>query len=180
MLLEIGEAVSWLYETRELVDAHGRPALASARGIRVSAGDAEDLRRRLAAFRPTGQAAPPATPSPAPAGHRATYVGNDRLLVSTNWGGKLVMSASDLSLTPEVVHDGNYDEPFTRFLMRTLGPGDVVFDIGANVGLFTLLMGRLVGPAGRVVAYEAAPDNLALLRDTIAMKVYSSDEPQSR
>jgi FkbM family methyltransferase len=50
-----------------------------------------------------------------------------------------------------------------------LRPGDVAFDVGANVGLFTLLMSRIVGPSGRVVAYEAAPENAALLRDTIAM-----------
>jgi FkbM family methyltransferase len=175
MLLEIGEAVSWLHETRALIDEHGRPAVASARGIRVAAGDAEDLRRRLAVFRPAVQPPPaPVTTAASADGHRATYLGNDRLLVSTNWGGKLFMSASDLSLTPEVLHDGNYDEPFTRFLMRTLARGHVVFDIGANVGLFTLLMARLVGPAGRVVAYEAAPDNIALLRDTIAMNYLSA------
>jgi len=177
LLLEIGDAVSWLHSTRALIDAHGRPALASARGAHVGAGDPVDLRAQLSGFRNVATPAAPvaAAPAPAPAtvGHRGTYVGNDRLLVSTNWGGKLFMSASDLSLTPDVLHPGNYDEPFTRFLMRTLRRGDVAFDIGANVGLFTLLMGGLVGPSGRVVAYEAAPENIALLSDTIAMNYYT-------
>ena len=109
-------------------------------------------------------------PAPAPvAQHRATYLGNDRLLVSTNWGGKLLMSASDLSLTPEVVHDGNYEQAFSDWLTRTLRGGNVVFDIGANVGLFTLQMAKLVGRNGRVVAYEAAPENVSLLADIMAM-----------
>ena len=79
------------------------------------------------------------------------------------------MSASDLSLTPEVVHDGNYEQAFSDWLTRTLRGGNVVFDIGANVGLFTLQMAKLVGRNGRVVAYEAAPENVALLADTMAM-----------
>ncbi|MEM6784139.1 MAG: FkbM family methyltransferase [Bacteroidota bacterium] len=32
--------------------------------------------------------------------------------------------------------------------------GDVVYDVGANVGFFTVIAGRLVGPTGRVYAFE--------------------------
>jgi FkbM family methyltransferase len=172
VILEVGEAVGTLHRLRAIVDHHGRPPMAIARGQAALAGDIQALRRRLDGFRPSTPI-PSTPPSPVSAGHRATYVGNDRLLVSTTWGGKLFMSASDLSLTPEVVHDGNYDEGFTRFLARTLRPGDVAFDIGANVGLFTLLMARLVGASGHVVAYEAAPHNVELLRDNVAMNYYT-------
>jgi FkbM family methyltransferase len=150
--------------------------MAAARGKAVLAGDAAGLRRRLDGFGSASKPAPAPAAAAAPVNpgptHSATYVGNDRLLVSTTWGGKLFMSASDLSLTPDVVHRGNYDEPFTRFVTKTLRRGDVAFDVGANVGLFTVLMGRLVGPAGRVVAYETAPDNVALLRDNVSMNHY--------
>lgn len=167
LLLEVGAAVTWLHETRRLHETYGRPAVADARGFLVGTGDHGALESRLRAFAPA--VAAPAPPPPAAPAHRATYLGNDRLLVSTTWGGKLFMAASDLSLTPEVVHHGTYEEGFTRYVARTLRPGDVAFDVGANVGLFTLLMGTVVGPSGHVVAYEAAPANLALLRDTIAM-----------
>ncbi|HEX3978513.1 MAG TPA: FkbM family methyltransferase [Solirubrobacteraceae bacterium] len=185
LVLEVAEAVGGLHDIRRKIDAHGRPALAAARNQDVLAADLPALARRLSAFRPglaagasapgpAGTASPTAdTASATATGHRATYLGDNRLLVSTNWGGKLFMSASDLSLTPEVLHDGNYDDPFTHFLQRTLRPGDVAFDIGANVGLFTVLMGRLVGSGGHVVAYEAAPENVALLRDSIAMNYYT-------
>jgi FkbM family methyltransferase len=36
-------------------------------------------------------------------------------------------------------------------------PGDVVFDVGANAGALSMLMSRLVGPRGIVVAFEASP-----------------------
>ena len=171
LLLEISDAVSWLHQTRASIDRHGRPAIAAIQGDPALAGDTAVLRQRLASFQASA-GAPTEAPDRVPTAHRATYLGNDRLLVSTTWGGKLFMAASDLSLTPEVVHDGSYDVPFTRFLERTLRPGEVAFDVGANVGLFTLLMARIVGPSGRVVAYEAAPGNVALLRDNVAMNYY--------
>jgi len=43
-------------------------------------------------------------------------------------------------------------------------PGAVVFDIGANVGAYTLVFASWVGPAGRVYAFEPAPDAQAGLR----------------
>jgi FkbM family methyltransferase len=40
---------------------------------------------------------------------------------------------------------------------RMVRPGDVVYDIGANVGLFSLRFARLVGPSGFVYCVEANP-----------------------
>jgi FkbM family methyltransferase len=98
-----------------------------------------------------------------------TYIGDGRMLIATTWGARIVASSRDLSLMPDLVAHGVYDVPFTRFLQRELRPGDVVLDVGANIGVFTLLAAQLVGPQGRVVSYEPDPDNLVLLRDNISM-----------
>jgi FkbM family methyltransferase len=58
---------------------------------------------------------------------------------------------------------GTYEKELQKLLVRTLRPGDVVWDIGANVGFFTLLAARLVRPGGCVVAIEPQPRNLELL-----------------
>lgn len=42
-------------------------------------------------------------------------------------------------------------------------PGGVVFDIGANVGYYTLLSSKLAGPRGRVVCFEPLPRNIQML-----------------
>jgi FkbM family methyltransferase len=52
-------------------------------------------------------------------------------------------------------------------LCELLSPGDVFYDVGANVGFFSLLAARLVGHAGRVVAFEPAFDNVAVLGDNV-------------
>jgi FkbM family methyltransferase len=47
--------------------------------------------------------------------------------------------------------------------------GDVVFDIGANVGVYSLVASRLVGQMGTVFAFEPLPRNLTFLRRHIDM-----------
>ena len=56
-----------------------------------------------------------------------------------------------------------YEPLLTRALFDHLQEGDVFVDVGANVGLFTLLAAKIVGPRGRIVAFEPHPDARAAL-----------------
>jgi FkbM family methyltransferase len=59
---------------------------------------------------------------------------------------------------------GSYEYAKRRLFERTVTPGAVVFDVGANVGFYTLLASLLVGTRGSVYAFEPVPRNLAYLR----------------
>ncbi len=48
-------------------------------------------------------------------------------------------------------------------------PGDTVFDVGANIGLHSIFMARLVGDHGQVHAFEPVPNTYAMLRETLAL-----------
>lgn len=50
-----------------------------------------------------------------------------------------------------------------------LQPGQVVVDAGAFVGVFTVLAAKMVGPDGRVIAFEPDAGNFQLLRQNIAI-----------
>jgi FkbM family methyltransferase len=102
-------------------------------------------------------------------GLHGVYVGGNRMLISTIWGGRLLIPSDDLSLMPELVAYGTYDRPFTAYVQRCIKPGDTVIDVGAHVGLFTLLLAYQVWESGRVVAYEPSPRILELLRDNVSM-----------
>jgi FkbM family methyltransferase len=59
---------------------------------------------------------------------------------------------------------GTNERATQEFIAAHLQPGGTFYDVGANVGFFTLLGARLVGPGGRVYAYEPLPRTAALLR----------------
>jgi FkbM family methyltransferase len=64
---------------------------------------------------------------------------------------------------------GTAERPLQDALQREVKPGATFFDIGANVGFVTILAARLVGPAGRVVAFEPVPENVAAIRENVAL-----------
>ena len=61
------------------------------------------------------------------------------------------------------VYMGCYEPLNTYRFGRVVQVGDTVFDVGANIGYFTALAARRVGPAGRVFAFEPHPFNFPLL-----------------
>ncbi len=58
---------------------------------------------------------------------------------------------------------GTWEPVETAWIKSILVPGDTVVDIGANLGWYTVVMARLVGGEGRVVAFEPDPRNFELL-----------------
>lgn len=59
---------------------------------------------------------------------------------------------------------GSYEYEKRRTMEALITPGSVVYDVGAHVGFYTLLFSELVGPAGRVVAFEPNPRNVGYLK----------------
>jgi FkbM family methyltransferase len=66
-----------------------------------------------------------------------------------------------------------FEPETTRVFLDLLKPGQTFVDVGAHIGYYTLLAARLVGPDGRVYAFEPAPANLALLMKNIHANGYS-------
>jgi FkbM family methyltransferase len=58
---------------------------------------------------------------------------------------------------------GSYEPEWQRVFSERVLPGSVVYDVGANVGFHTLLFAEVVGPKGKVFAFEPFPDNLDYL-----------------
>jgi FkbM family methyltransferase len=53
-------------------------------------------------------------------------------------------------------------------MKRFVKKGDIVFDIGAHLGFYTLLLSKLVGETGKVFAFEPNSELLPSLKQTLA------------
>ena len=68
-----------------------------------------------------------------------------------------------------------YHEPIeTDLIKKHVKRGDVVLDLGANIGYFTLILPRLVGEEGKVFAFEPDPENFALLKKNVEINSYQN------
>ena len=86
-------------------------------------------------------------------GHRIHLDPGDSLLLSVN---------------------GAYEESEARLFEQSIRPGDVVVDIGANIGYYTLLAARAAGPQGHVYAFEPERGNYGLLTRNLAENGYTN------
>jgi FkbM family methyltransferase len=78
-------------------------------------------------------------------------------------GYQVCVLISDTDFGQGIFHAREY-EPHVRQAVRDhVREGDVVVDVGANVGAIALLAATLVKASGRVIAIEPNPDNLQLL-----------------
>jgi FkbM family methyltransferase len=68
---------------------------------------------------------------------------------------------------------GLYELDTARVIRRLLRPGDTFIDGGANIGYFTLIAAKAVGPSGRVHAFEPQPDNRRRLAEHVAMNGFA-------
>lgn len=64
---------------------------------------------------------------------------------------------------------GTYEMELQQAIQHWVQPGQVVYDLGANVGYVSLLFARAVGPQGQVFAFEPLPANQARLRQNLEL-----------
>lgn len=58
---------------------------------------------------------------------------------------------------------GKYERPVQEALACLVKPGAACYDVGANLGFFSILLSRLAGPTGSIYAFEPVPDNAAMI-----------------
>jgi len=87
---------------------------------------------------------------------------------------KMLLAAEDLAHAPHLLADGFWEWNTTAWLLRHLHPGQRFVDGGAGYGFFAILAADLVGPDGRVVAYEPNPRLAELCRQSVALNGFQA------
>ncbi len=86
----------------------------------------------------------------------------------TSDGVRMTGNTTDL-IQRFVYYFGQWEPAISDWLRANLKAGDTVIDVGANVGWYSLLSARLVGPNGQVIAVEASPTIAKKLAANIAL-----------
>ncbi|MFF4332330.1 FkbM family methyltransferase [[Kitasatospora] papulosa] len=96
-----------------------------------------------------------------------------RAVTRSNFGARFHADTRDL-IQRYIYTFGVWEPHLTKWLQRTLRPGDTFVDVGANIGYYSLLASRLIGASGRVVAIEASPNFHTLLSANVALNQASN------
>lgn len=64
---------------------------------------------------------------------------------------------------------GTYEPELAAMIAELVQPGDVVYDVGANIGYVSLLLAHVAGEKGRVFAFEALPANQERILRNVAL-----------
>lgn len=78
-------------------------------------------------------------------------------------GSWMMLSVDDVGLSWELFKDGIREEKAVQEVDKYVGLGDVVLDIGANIGYYALFESLLVGDGGKVYAVEPVRSNYEML-----------------
>ena len=104
-----------------------------------------------------------ATPRARALGVFVRWLESGWLRVQTGRAGMIRLSLRHLPISHSQIGSiafGDLESSVQEAMVRHLAPGTVMYDIGANIGFFSLLGARLAGPEpGHVYAFEPAPAN---------------------
>lgn len=100
--------------------------------------------------------------------HRRVGDGQQCYMAKLRFGGSMLVDLTQV-VQFEIFYLGDWEQNVVRALQRFVRPGDIVLDLGANVGFFTILLAKCVGSGGHVFAFEPFPANRRRLEENIRL-----------
>jgi len=90
---------------------------------------------------------------------------------ATVQGHKMFLDSKD---SLNLFINGIYEKFETELIKKEIKQDDIILDIGANIGYYTLMFAKLVGENGKVFAFEPDPTNFALLKKNVEINGYKN------
>ncbi len=97
------------------------------------------------------------------------FTPSKELEVSIPLNSKILVSSKDSGLGLMLRSSGKFEPLQSKRFINSVKQGDVVLDIGANIGYYSILASKLVGKKGKVYAFEPDPQNIKLLYKNIKL-----------
>lgn len=118
---------------------------------------------------------PGAAPRPAPQGHlgitgfptRNAYLGDHTALALLHGNYLIYVDTRGVDIAPHLMMHGDWEPVDLQLFSRLIRPGDTVFDVGAHLGVYTLIGAAAAGPEGHVYSFEPNPRLSQLQRKSV-------------
>jgi FkbM family methyltransferase len=103
---------------------------------------------------------------------------NDHIDVAIEYDTDLLINVDTAEFLGWILFFYGCHEPeISGLIKRVVKTGHVAFDVGANIGCFSLIMGRSAGETGRIIAVEPNPRVYARLSENIRLNRMKNIEP---
>lgn len=98
---------------------------------------------------------------------------NENGFFEFNLNNKVKINLYKDSVLSRLIYDG-FEKEETDYLTKILKKGDVFVDIGANIGLFSLIASKIVGDEGLILSFEPAPLTFSRLKENITLNNFKN------
>lgn len=101
-------------------------------------------------------------------------------VLGTQYGGVITVQGFRFridrihALNRSIFFLGIYEPAMTATIKEIVRPGMIAFDVGSNFGWYTLLLSKLVGPRGKVYAFDIVPSLIDTLRKNVELNHLSN------
>ncbi len=100
---------------------------------------------------------------------QAVYLGDHRALSYLQTGQKIFVDTRSVDIGTHLMMGGVWEPNYAQAFCNLLKPGDVVLDVGANHGFYSLIAAQRIAPGGHVYAFEPSTNFYELIRASVSV-----------
>lgn len=90
-------------------------------------------------------------------------------LAQTDLGCNMYVDKRDGFVSESISSKGTWQVPIANVLRKIVHTGDIIVHLGAHIGYFDLLLGKLVGEHGEIYSFEANPETYPIFASNIKL-----------
>jgi len=101
---------------------------------------------------------------------------NQKFIIKKIYNYKMLLDLNDKGISRTLLLFGKRELEHKKMLEDIIKPGMTVLDIGANIGYYSLMMLKLIGDKGKLIAVEPSPSNIEILKKNLLLNNFQDVE----
>jgi len=90
------------------------------------------------------------------------------------FGSQMILDLNDRGISRELALYGYHEKNSTKFVKTIICPGMNILEVGANIGYYLMIEGKMAGPDAKIYAFEPSPYNIDCLKKNLTLNNYTN------